>query len=84
MPRSEQNMKRYECDYLEGAAEQVPRAGGDQREQTVLRRDDYCDLARPRIAALCEMPGAGIHFSWAPQVNLTGGSPPRCAPSMAC
>lgn len=67
-------MKRYECDYLEGADEQVLRALVETNaEQTVgYGEDDYCDLARRRIAALCEMPGAGIHFFvGGTQVNLT-------------
>ncbi|NLI20690.1 MAG: low specificity L-threonine aldolase [Clostridiales bacterium] len=67
-------MKRYECDYLEGADEQVLRALVETNaEQTVgYGEDDYCGLARRRIAALCEMPGAGIHFFvGGTQVNLT-------------
>ncbi|MDD3213833.1 MAG: aminotransferase class I/II-fold pyridoxal phosphate-dependent enzyme [Eubacteriales bacterium] len=67
-------MTRFECDYLEGADTEVLaalcRTNGEQ--SVGYGEDDYCIRAREAIAALCGLPGAGVHFfTGGTQVNLT-------------
>ena len=67
-------MRRFECDYLEGADERVLAAlcetNGDQTPG--YGEDETCARARGQIAELCGLPGAGVHFFvGGTQVNLT-------------
>ncbi len=67
-------MKRFECDYLEGAdAEVLAALVGTNGEQTPgYGEDEHCDRARALIRGLCGLPGAGVHFfTGGTQVNLT-------------
>ena len=67
-------MNRFECDYLEGAADKVLQALCETNAaQTVgYGEDSFCEQARLLIARLCEMPEAGVHFFvGGTQVNLT-------------
>ena len=67
-------MIRFECDYLEGADAAVLAALCDANalQTPGYGEDDLCAGARAQIAALCELPGAGVHFFvGGTQVNLT-------------
>lgn len=67
-------MIRFECDYGEGAAQQVL----DLLQKTNMEQtpgygtDAYCEQARDIIRALCGAPQAAVHFFvGATQANLT-------------
>ena len=68
------NTVRMECDYLEGAHEQVLnalcRTNGEQTPG--YGEDAYCEAARKLLRNLCDLPAAGVHFFvGGTQVNLT-------------
>ena len=57
-------MIRFECDYTEGAAEEIlRRLAATNREQTPGYGEDvYCASAREKLRALCGAPEAEVHF----------------------
>lgn len=57
-------MIRFDCDYTEGACEEIINKLKDtNREQTPgYGKDIYCDEARQKIKTICETPEADVEF----------------------
>ena len=72
--RGNKPLIRFECDYLEGADEEVLSAlVHTNAEQTAgYSEDAYCDQARALIQEQCRLPASEVHyFTGGTQVNTT-------------